>query len=183
MDVPLRSFFCVLCRWYRMGWLTSNLPTEPLYSWWAHSRRAYFQANPFIIFPEGSASWSSFLDTQSPWICSFCAFLLQCLCPEVSMPFSSVCSCLHGGEEEKWRKWRGACRGLQESCGSKCGPLDEPSELCVCVCVCVCVPGIVVGSWGVRNCWQRMLLFWLEHLQVGLWMVWAAWNGVGTIAS
>ena len=54
------------------------------------------------------------------------------------MPFSSVCSCLHGGEEEKWTKWRGACRGLQESCGSKCGPLDEPSELCVCVCVCVC---------------------------------------------
>ena len=52
-----------------------------------------------------------------------------------------------------------------------------------CVCVCVCVPGIVVGSWGVRNCWQRMLLFLLEHLQVGLWMVLAAWNGVSTIAS
>ena len=86
------------------------------------------------------------------------------------MPFSSVSSCLRGGEEEKWTKWRGACWGLQESCGSKCGPLDEPSELCVCV----CVPGIVVGSRGVRSCSERMLLFWLEHLQVDLWMMWAA---------
>ena len=44
-------------------------------------------------------------------------------------------------------KWRGACRGLQESCGSKCGPLDEPSELCVCVCVsaCPCL-GVVAGA-------------------------------------
>ena len=33
---------------------------------------------------------------------------------------------------------RGACQSLQEDCGSKSRPVDEPNEWgCVCVCVCM----------------------------------------------
>ena len=59
---------------------------------------------------------------------------------------------------------------LQEGYGSKCGLQDEPSEWCMHL--------SLLGSRGVWNCWQVMCQFWLEHLELGLWVVVGALHGL-----
>ena len=48
---------------------------------------------------------------------------------------------------------RGACQSLQEDCGSKSRPVDEPNEWgCVCVCVCMCVRERDIHTCGIMGC-------------------------------